>query len=213
MTNTLLAFLKNRRSSSVKTMQGPGPTPEQITEIVQTGLRVPDHGKYMPWYVVAFSGDARARFGEVLAQAYARQDAAAAPAKLELEAEKFLRAPTVLAVISTVRPGKHAAWEQILSAGAACYNICLAANALGFGTNWLTEWPTYDAHVRDALGLQEHENIAGFIYIGTAPEAQDDRDRPDLARVLTFWQDTTTPINRGDGYGFGTEMPKPGFKV
>ena len=78
-------------------------------------------------------------------------------------------------------------WEQVLSCGAACMNLCLAANALGFGTCWITEWYAYSAGVRAALGLGETEKVAGFIYIGTAKERQADRDRPVLASITTRW--------------------------
>ncbi len=44
-------------------------------------------------------------------------------------------------------------WEQVLSAGAVCMNLIVAANALGFRTAWLTEWMAYDRRVLDALGL------------------------------------------------------------
>src|ERR1019366_5768919 len=31
-------------------------------------------------------------------------------------------------------------WEQVLSAGAVCMNLMVAANALGFASSWLTDW-------------------------------------------------------------------------
>ena len=71
--------------------------------------------------------------------------------------------------------------------GAACFNLCLAANALGFGTAWITEWYSYSPAVREALKLAANERIAGFIYIGTATEQQPDRDRPQLANIVTRW--------------------------
>jgi len=94
----------------------------------------------------------------------------------------------VVAVISRVTPNPGAPeWEQILSSGAACFNLCLAANALGFGTCWITEWYSYSPAVRAALGLAANERVAGFVYIGTAKEGQPDRDRPQLARIVTRW--------------------------
>ena len=75
----------------------------------------------------------------------------------------------------------------MLSCGAACLNLCLAANAMGFGTCWITEWYAYSAGVRAALGLAANEKVAGFIYIGTAKERQPDRDRPDLAKITSRW--------------------------
>ena len=67
----------------------------------------------------------------------------------------------VVAVVS--RAGPHAKipeWEQVLSAGAAAMSLVLAAHALGFGANWITEWYAYDRGVLDALGLASHELIS-----------------------------------------------------
>jgi nitroreductase len=99
-----------------------------------------------------------------------------------------LRAPAVVAVISRTTPTPGAPeWEQVLSCGAACQNLCLAANAMGFGTCWITEWYAYSPGVRSALGLAANEKVAGFIYMGTANERQADRDRPDLTRITSRW--------------------------
>ena len=58
--------------------------------------------------------------------------------------------PLVIGVISRVTPNAAAPeWEQILSCGAACFNLCLAANAMGFGTSWITEWYSYSRAVRE----------------------------------------------------------------
>jgi nitroreductase len=109
-------------------------------------------------------------------------------ARLETERTRLLRAPTVVAVVSRVTPNPGAPeWEQVLSCGAACQNLCLAANAMGFGTCWITEWYSYSAAVRAALKLAANEKVAGFIYIGTARERQPDRDRPDLDKVASRW--------------------------
>jgi len=75
----------------------------------------------------------------------------------------------------------------VLSCGAACFNLCLAANALGYGTSWITEWYSYSRTVQAALGLERNERIAGFIYIGTAKELQPDRDRPQLDQIVSRW--------------------------
>ena len=105
-----------------------------------------------------------------------------------MERGRFLRAPFVLAVVSEIKPRPGAPeWEQILSAGALCFNICIAANALGFGTSWITEWIAYSAHVRSALQLKDNERIAGFIYMGQPAEKPEERDRPDPKALLTRW--------------------------
>jgi len=208
----MIDFLKVRRSTAIKNLAPPGPTNAQLQDILQAASRVPDHNKLSPWWFTVFEGDARAKFGEVLKKAYLREDKDAAPAKLDLEAERFLRAPVVIAVISRIKEGKAPQWEQILSAGAACYNLCLAANALGFGTNWVTEWTAYNEDVRAALGCDERDNIAGFIYIGTAAEKSEERERPVLDNIVNSWSKGYNP-SKGDEYGkAGTGLPRAGFK-
>lgn len=209
----MLQELLSRRSTAVKNLIEPGPSAEQIRTMLQAASRVPDHNKLAPWWFVTFEGDAREKFGEVLRKAYLLEDKDAAPAKLDLEAEKFLRAPLVIAVISRIKEGKAPQWEQILSAGAACHNLCLAANALGFGSNWLTEWPAFNEEVRAALGCDDRDTIAGFLYIGTQKEKPEERERPALEDIVSHWSDGYAP-NKGDQYGReGAGLPRAGFKT
>ena len=153
---------------------------------------MPDHKKLTPWRFVVFAGEARAAFGEKLAEICAREEAEApSDVRLETERQRFLRAPLVVAVVaSPAMPSPVPEIEQTLSAGAACFNLCLAANALGYGTSWITEWYAFSPGVREVLGLGEKEQIAGFVYIGTASEAQPDRDRPDVVAITTHWKPT-----------------------
>jgi nitroreductase len=210
--NDIINFLKTRRSSKVATLSAPAPTAEQLTDILTIAARVPDHGKYHPWYFIVFEGDARRQVGEHLRTAYTAENPDTPPAKLDLEAERFLRAPLVVAVVSRIREGKNPEWEQILSAGASCYNLCVAANAMGFGTNWLTEWYSYSPTFKTLMGLDSQDRFAGFIYIGTAAEVNEERDRPDLSKIATHWSDTSPALNKGDGYGqVGKGLPIKGF--
>jgi nitroreductase len=186
-------LLLARRSVKPQTMTTPGPTDVQLEIILTAAARVPDHKKLTPWRFVVFEGEARARFGDVIAQALIADDARtgrgpASPVRLETERNRLTHAPTVVAVVSRVvdTPGAPQ-WEQVLSCGAACFNMCVAANALGFGTCWLTEWYSYNADVAKALGCAPNERIAGFVHIGTATEHPVDRERPVLANIVTRW--------------------------
>jgi nitroreductase len=207
----LIDYLLHRRS--VKNLTAPGPDAGQVETILRAGSRVPDHGKLFPWYFIVLEGDARKQAGEILKAAWLKREPDAAPAKLELEAERFLRAPVVIGVVSKIRESKNQAWEQILSAGAVCMNISLAANTLGFASNWLTEWYSYDADVLKGFGIGENENVAGFIYIGTPAAAPEERDRPDLAQIVTHWRPGAA-LNKGGNYGhIGKGWPDNGFKI
>jgi nitroreductase len=184
-----LAFLLNRRSVKPAMMAEPGPSAAELELILTAAARVPDHKKLAPWRFIVFEGEARASFGAVLVAACKAEDATPpSDVRLDLERQRFLRAPVVVGVVSRYveTPGAPR-WEQELSCGAACMNLCLAANGLGFGSNWLTEWYSYSATVTAALGLAGNERMAGFVYIGTATERQPDRERPALGAIVTRW--------------------------
>jgi nitroreductase len=66
-----------------------------------------------------------------------------------------------------------------------CQNILIAAHALGFVGNWLTEWYAYHPAVKEKMGLKPGERVAGFIYIGHPAEDLEERPRPDMARLVT----------------------------
>jgi nitroreductase len=190
MSRDALELLLRRRSAKPATLGWPGPSAGQLTTILTAAARVPDHKKLEPWRFIVFEGEARAAFGAVLRQACAAEEREPpSQARLETEATRLLRAPSVVAVVSrtTLHPAAPE-WEQILSCGAVCQNLCLAANALGFDTCWITEWYSYSPAVRAELKLAANERLAGFIYIGTAKERQAERERPDLTKITSRWQ-------------------------
>mgnify|MGYP002132685279 CR=1 FL=1 len=49
--------------------------------------------------------------------------------------------------------------------------------ALGFGAQWLTGWPAYDAQARTAMGVAPDERVVGFIHVGT-PHGERDAPKP-----------------------------------
>ena len=189
MTNPALDLLLTRRSVSANSLGEPGPSEADLRQMLTAAARVPDHKTLVPWRFLLFQGEARKAFGEVLADVCRADEKDPGAVRLETEANRFLRAPVVVAVISRVVKNPAAPeWEQILSAGACCQNLILAATALGFGAQWITEWYGYSAKVRTALGLAANERVAGFVYIGTAKEKPDERERPALADVVAAWK-------------------------
>jgi nitroreductase len=187
-TSSVLAFLKSRKSASAKAMTGPGPSPVQLSEILDIAVRVPDHGKLSPWRFVLFEGDARAKVGEGFAQVWAQKNAEHGAEILKFQRGLFMRAPIVLAVVSTAAPhGKIPVWEQQMSAAAVCYNVVLAATAMGFGAQWQSDWVVYDQAAKDVMGIAATEQVAGLIYMGQSTVPLEDRPRPNAAALLTRW--------------------------
>ena len=189
MSNPVIQHLLTRRSVSANALGEPGPSEAELELILRAASRVPDHKKLVPWRFLVFQGEARAAFGGVLAEICRAEEADPSAFRLETEAKRFLRAPLVIAVISRVVDNKAAPeWEQVLSAGAACQNLVVAATALGYGAQWITEWYGYSRGVRGALKLADNERVVGFVYIGTPKEKPEERERPALADIVTRWQ-------------------------
>jgi nitroreductase len=181
-------LLRRRRSSSAKAMGEPGPNPIELQNILQAACRVPDHGKLFPWRFLVIQGDARMELGRILEEALVARSANVSESLKRFERNRFLRAPVVVAIVSSLKTAKPIPeWEQRLSAGAVCQTMLIAAAAAGFGANWLTEWCAYDDIVLRGLGLGEDEKIAGFIYIGTATAPLEERERPALDNIVSEW--------------------------
>lgn len=183
-----LDLLLSRRSGSAKRMKGPGPSDEQIKTLIRAATRVPDHGKLTPWRFLIFKNDARAAFGDLLVRALKQSEPDATEERITQERTRFLRAPVIIGVVSRAREGMPIPeWEQILSAGAACQTLCIAAHAMGFVAGWITEWCAYHPTVKAGLGLDANERIAGFIYLGHPSEPLEDRPRPSFEAIAREW--------------------------
>lgn len=180
---SLLERLARRRSSPAQTLGEPGPSPEQVRDLIRLGARVPDHGKIAPWrFVVIEPGPKAALVAKLKSVAAAQPNPDQAVAKLA----KLAAAPlTVMVVSRPVDNAKVPEWEQVLSAGSVCTMMLLAAGAMGFGANWITDWYAYAPEAAPVLGLQPGERVAGFIHVGTPPEPPLERARPALEGLVS----------------------------
>jgi nitroreductase len=179
-----LAFLARRRSAAALTLGPPGPSEAELRRLLRLAARAPDHGKLSPWRFTVLRGEAKARFVERLREIAAdRPDFAKSSAKLA----KIRVPPLTVAVISRYFEGEIPEWEQRLSAGAVCTLLVLAAQAMGYGANWITDWYAYDEAAGRLLTLAAGERVAGFVHIGTPAEAPLERLRPDADALTSVW--------------------------
>lgn len=175
--------LATRRSAQAQALTGPGPSAEEIEEILTLGARSPDHGKLFPWRLVVLGRQTRAELAEALTPLAAIQPD---PIKAKAVLNKLTAPPLTIMVVSAPVPNqKVPQWEQQLSAGAVCMNLEHAANALGYSASWITDWYSYDPQAQDILDVEGGEQIAGFIHIGALAEPALERPRPDLAARVT----------------------------
>lgn len=186
----LIETLLTRRSPALTGIGAPGPTAEQLKMILTIGARVPDHGKLVPWRFIVIEGEARQRLNAVVCAEWCAKNAGIDATAFEQGKAKWGAqlsiAPVVVAVVSSPKASpKIPQWEQVLSAGACCMNMLIAAKGLGLGAVWLSEWYAYDAKVLAELGVSGDEKIAGFIHIGTTVQGREDRERPSLEAIVT----------------------------
>jgi nitroreductase len=187
MTDTL-SLLKLRRSVAPQFLTAPGPDTDQLRELLTIATRVPDHGKLAPWRFIIFSGAAREKAADVVAQVFRGKNPEASAEQVAFERNRLTHAPVIVAVVSRARPHpKIPVWEQELSAGAVCMNLLVAAQAMGFAGSWLTNWFSFDRDVVSAFGVGEDERIAGFVHIGTPTATPADRERPALSDIVSHY--------------------------
>ncbi|UNK58064.1 nitroreductase [Pseudoxanthomonas daejeonensis] len=183
-----LQALDQRRSVPSMQLGEPGPDEATLLRMLASAVRVPDHGKLVPFRFLRIHGDARHALGAFLAERAVQRDPDAPPHAVEKDRQRFSHAPVVVAVIARLQSGhKVPEQEQLLTAGCACFALLQAAQALDFGAQWLTAWMAYDAEVARVLGLADGERIIGFIHIGTPLQDVPERDRPDPRQLLTDW--------------------------
>ncbi len=185
---SLLDQLRQRHSVSSRSLAEPAPNAAQLRQMLATAVHVPDHGKLAPWRFIELRDEGRRRLGDRLVDIHRHEHPDATQAALDKEGSRFAFAPLVIVVVGRITPEhKVPIIEQQLSAGCVCLQLLLAAQALGFGAQWLTGWAAYHPAVHAELGLSEHEQIIGFIHIGTATADPVIRERPDAGTLLRQW--------------------------
>ena len=182
-----LELLRTRRSPRIPDLAEPGPNAAQLETLLTIAARVPDHGKLVPWRFLVMQGDRKKRIADALIPVFRASHPDATDDQVKKEPQRFSGSPLVVAVISRAAPHpKIPEWEQVLSAGAACMNLVVAAHALGFGANWVTGWAAYERPALDVIGVRPYERIAGFVHIGTPKAPQDERPRPPLTDIVSY---------------------------
>lgn len=156
-----LELLLNRQSCGA--LVEPAPSGEELENILKAGLRTPDHGGLRPWRFITVSENGIDKLSAIFEKA-----ADSLSLSKERAAKMPRRAPMiVIAVSSPVDHFKIPREEQILSTGGAVLLMQLAAKAQGFNGIWRTGPVAYNPLIKKELGLEVHEEITGYLYLGT----------------------------------------------
>ncbi|MEH6665912.1 MAG: nitroreductase [Brevundimonas sp.] len=174
-----LKRLSTRRSTPAQTLGAPGPGDDQIARIIAVAARTPDHGKLAPWRFVILGAAAKGRIADQL------ETMAPDPKGVAVLAKLRASPVCIMVVAAPAASQKIPVWEQELSAGAVCMNLLHAADAMGYGANWITDWYSYEPAATALFGVRDGERIAGFIHLGTPAAPPLERDRPDLSALIS----------------------------
>lgn len=184
MPSPIIDFLLNRNSAPIPELRAPAPSDAEIETMLRAATRVPDHGRLEPWRFILYRGESRVEIGQKLAELAERREGPLPEGRRNQELSRFSRAPLVVGVVSSPKDHpKIPQWEMFLSGGMAAMNLITAANALGYGTNMISNWYSDVEEGRALLGLAPHERVIGFIHIGSYEGPGQERPRPDVAKL------------------------------
>lgn len=181
--------LHQRASIPAKLLLAPAPAGEDLQVILRAAVTAPDHAALRPWRFILIEGDARLKLGDVFAEAISLRESTVAADKIERQRAKPQRSPLLIVVVARLTPNhpKVPGHEQVLSAGIAAQHMQLAAQALGFGSVWVTGPNATDEHVKRALGIAPGDRIVGFLHMGTSSIPTPKIKRPDPAQFVEYW--------------------------
>jgi nitroreductase len=191
MASPIIDYLLTRNSAPIPELKEPAPSDSELRTILTAASRVPDHGRLTPWRFILYRGDIREKIGEKLLELAEKREGPLPEGRRNQELTRFSRAPLVIGVISSPKENpKIPQWEMFLSGGMAAMSLMIAANALGYGTNLISNWYSESEEGRTLLGLAPHERVVGFVHIGTHVGPGFERPRPDVA---TLYADYSGP--------------------
>lgn len=189
-----LQWITERRTVLPKRLVAPGPTPDQIEQLLAAAAAAPDHRQLVPWRFIEIPVSARAVLGEVFAEALRERAPGALEEELARARQKAQRAPLLwLLVVDTApRDPDVPVHERLISAGCAVQNVLFMATAMGYGSALTSGKALGSAVLRQAFALGSSDLPVCFVNVGTVHEVGRPRRRPAPSLLLSTW----TPEDR-----------------
>jgi nitroreductase len=186
--SSAINLLLQRQSTPAKYQTEPAPVGEHLDLILRAAMSAPDHGGLQPWRFVLVRGAGLQRLGELFAESFVRRNPEASADLVERERSKPTRSPLLILLISKPQPNpKVPEWEQMMSLGAAAEHMQLMAQALGYGSIWLSGDRCQDRWLLEQLGLSQDERLYGYLAIGTPSNQAVERSRLDPWSFTQEW--------------------------
>lgn len=179
---TSIDLLLQRQSTPL--LKQPAPNDFDLDKILAAGMRVPDHACLQPWHYTVVTGEGLQRLSDLFVQSSDSQSA-----NLAKIAKMPFRAPMII-VVSTefVSHDKVPNQEQLITAGCGAHAMQMASVALGYGAMWRTGDLAYSSEVKKGLNINSHDEIVGFLYIGTPCKEQVLKAAKPFDKKVSYWK-------------------------
>ncbi|NVK23315.1 MAG: NAD(P)H nitroreductase [Gammaproteobacteria bacterium] len=174
------------RSSNNK-LCAPAPQGEVLDNILNAGLRAPDHANLSPFKFIVCQNAGLDKLSNIFKQAAEKEG------KTEAEMEKATKAPyrapmVIVGICQYTEHEKVPRVEQIATTACAIQNMQMAAFAQDFNGIWRTGGFAHSQSVRDAFNLQKEDEIVGFLYLGTTETETFIKRQKSQQEHVDFWR-------------------------
>jgi nitroreductase len=171
----LAELIRRRRTSMLVDKERPVPH-DMLRDLCELAVWAPNHKRTWPWRFAIADGDARARLGEVVADAMQRHGDP--PQKVEKARTKYLRTP-VTVVVGSAPGDSHLRTAENRDAVAAGIQIMLlAATEQGLASYWGSCPKGANDVVAELCGFEPDTHISALIYMGWATTTVESPGRP-----------------------------------
>lgn len=163
-------LLRERRSVYPNMYSDEPVADEVVQEMLENANWAPTHRLTEPWRFVVFKGEGLKKLAAFQSELYRELSTKAGTfdeAKFEKLAKKPLLASHIIAIGMKRDPKASVPEvEEVASVAAAVQNMYLTATAHGIGCYWGSGGITYKPEAFEFFGLEEGDQLLGFLYVG-----------------------------------------------
>jgi len=171
----LAALIRSRRTNMQVDRERPVPH-DLVAELCDLAQWAPNHKRTWPWRFAMFEGAARARLGEVIADAMAAQGDH--EQKVAKTRTKYLRTPATLVLGAASGDSPLRSAENRDAGAAGMQNVLLAATAAGLATYWGSCAKGANDVVAELCGFEPGTFVVGLVYLGWPTDTAEVPARP-----------------------------------
>ncbi|MCM3761786.1 nitroreductase [Alkalihalobacillus oceani] len=154
---------------------------ELVKELLRDAVWAPNHGLREPWRFIYVPTEEKEEFVEKLVKTF--------PAEMQENRRAYFSSPAAFLIVIMEEDPRQKQWDENFGAiGALIQNFQLLAWERQLGVVWKTNPHIYDPKVRQLLGVQPGEKIAGFLHLGYFDEIPKARARTTIEEKLTVYE-------------------------